>query len=233
MTASTVTVAHIRPSWSIPPITEDSAVIWTVALKRLAPRTLLLTVDWRRTRSPVKRPDSRSAWTASDPLKGMRKESLRTVRNPRTAYTISCMNIVSAAARRPRAGTQAACSGPGSYDSASTPASSWSDGLGCPKLADVTWGFHWPSGSLEADRIGIRGSSAPVSRFRPAPGGTDPPRGTRALAGLLGHASSQMKVYGGTPSAATGICPTPTDGCPVNDQSDLGSGDRYLQPVHF
>ena len=31
MTASTVTVAHIRPSWSIPPITGDSAVIWTVA----------------------------------------------------------------------------------------------------------------------------------------------------------------------------------------------------------
>ena len=188
MTASTVTVAHIRPSWSIPPISGDSAVIWTVALKRLAPRTLLLTVDWRRTRSPVKRPDSRSAWTASDPLKGMRKESLRTVRNPRTAYTISCMNIVSAAARPPGLppGPLAAARVRTIALQLQPPAGTiaW----GCPKLADVTWGFHWPSGSLEADRIGIRGSSAPVSRFRPAPGGTDPPhRATRALAGLLGQ----------------------------------------------
>ena len=47
---------------------------------------------------PVKRPESRSAWIVSDPLKGMRKESLRTVRNPRTAYAISCMSILSAVA---------------------------------------------------------------------------------------------------------------------------------------
>ena len=170
MTASTVTVAHIRPSWSIPPIIGDSAVIWTVALKRLAPRTLLLTVDWRRTRSPVKRPESRSAWTASDPLKGMRKESLRTVRNPRTAYMISCMNIVSAAARRPPGWHLAACSGPGSYDSASTPASSWSEGLGVraemnltqrPEVADLRTSVvceHIRNLRIQPARGGARGA---------------------------------------------------------------------------
>ena len=97
MTASTVTVANIRPSWSTPPMTGDSASIWTVALKRLAPRTVRLMVDWWSTRSPVKRPESGSAWTVSDPLKGTRKESLRTVRNPRTAYAISRMNVLSVA----------------------------------------------------------------------------------------------------------------------------------------
>src|SRR6266702_1592529 len=89
MTASTVTVANIRPSGSTLPMTGDSASIWTVALKRLAPRTARLTVDWRSARSPENRPESGSAWTVSDPLTGTRNESLRTVRNPRTTYPIS------------------------------------------------------------------------------------------------------------------------------------------------
>ena len=97
MTALTVTVANIRPSWSTPPMTGESAVIWTVALKRLAPRTVRLMSDLSRTRSPVNRPESGSSWTVSDPLRGTRKESLRTVRNPRTVYAISRMNILSAA----------------------------------------------------------------------------------------------------------------------------------------
>ena|GEM_PF-2554202 len=54
-------------------------------------------VDWWSTRFPVNRPESGSAWTVSDPLKGTRKESLRTVRNPRTAYAISRMNVLSVA----------------------------------------------------------------------------------------------------------------------------------------
>jgi hypothetical protein len=48
-----------------------------------------LMVDWRSARSPENRPESGSAWTVSDPLRGTRSESLRTVRNPRTTYPIS------------------------------------------------------------------------------------------------------------------------------------------------
>ena len=82
MTASTVTAANIRPSGSTLPMTGDSASIWTVALKRLAPRTARLMVDWRSARSPGTDPSPDPAWTVSDPLKGTRNESLRTVRNP-------------------------------------------------------------------------------------------------------------------------------------------------------
>lgn len=74
----------------------ESGAIWTLALKRLVPRTVRLIVDWWRMRSPVKRPESGSAWTASDPDKGTRKESLRTVRNPCTPYVISRINVLSA-----------------------------------------------------------------------------------------------------------------------------------------
>jgi hypothetical protein len=72
----------------------DSASIWTVALKRLAPRTARLMADWRSARSPENRPESGSALTVSDPLKGTRNESLRTVRNPRTTKPISRMSIL-------------------------------------------------------------------------------------------------------------------------------------------
>ena len=51
-------------------------------------------VDWRSARSPANRPESGSALTVSDPLKGTRNESLRTVRNPRTTYPISRMSIL-------------------------------------------------------------------------------------------------------------------------------------------
>ena len=44
MTASTVTVANIRPSWSTLPMTRDSASIRTAAFSRLAPGTVRLTV---------------------------------------------------------------------------------------------------------------------------------------------------------------------------------------------
>ena len=95
-TASTVAAANSWPVWSTLPIMGESGAIWTLALKRLAPRTVRLIVDWWRMRSPVKRPESGSAWTASDPDKGTRKESLRTVRNPCSPYVISRMNVLSA-----------------------------------------------------------------------------------------------------------------------------------------
>ena len=93
-TASTLTVANIRPSVSILPMTGPSASIWTVALNRRTPRTARLTVDRWSSRSPENRPESGSAWTVSDPLNGTRSESLRTVRNPRTAYAISRITIL-------------------------------------------------------------------------------------------------------------------------------------------
>jgi len=43
---------------------------------------------------PENRPESGSALTVSDPLKGTRNESLRTVRNPRTTKPISRMSIL-------------------------------------------------------------------------------------------------------------------------------------------
>src|ERR1700757_2157430 len=94
MTASTVTAANIRPSGSTLPMTGDSASIWTVALRRLGPRRARLMVDGWSARSPENRPESGSALTASDPLRGTRSESLRTVRNPRTTYPISRMSVL-------------------------------------------------------------------------------------------------------------------------------------------
>ena len=49
MTASTVTAANTRPWSSTRPTTGDAAAICTVALKRVAPRTVRLVVDgWTR-----------------------------------------------------------------------------------------------------------------------------------------------------------------------------------------
>jgi hypothetical protein len=92
--ALTVTVADSCPRSSIRPATGDSASIRTVAPNRLTPRTLRLMAAGRSTRFPLKGPGPGSARTVSDPRNGTRSESRRTVRKPRTSYSMSVMEVL-------------------------------------------------------------------------------------------------------------------------------------------